>query len=161
MKLWQWIFWIIVFAAGCNSGRSETLNQLRNRVDTKLTNMVPILVARQNAYFTNHNHYWQGLITFTALPSHTASTVADSLADRLAFHPTDQSESWSDLFPEFNIETFAAGAIVTVYDGPTGVDKGWILRVIVKYNGVIYERQKVFGSLTTLDFNWRVLNLED
>jgi hypothetical protein len=153
MKLWQWIFWIVVFSAGCNAGRSETLAQLRNRVNTKLTNTVPLLVARQNTYFAAHTNYFQGLITFSSIPAHTTTTVADSLADRLTFHPTDQSETWASLFPEFNIELFAAAAKIDVYDGPSG--KGWYLTVSVKHNGVIYQRQKWWGA-ENHDFDWAI-----
>jgi len=129
---------------------SETLNQLRLRVDNKLTNMVPTLVARQNTYASNHGgKFWQGLITFSALPAHTTSTVADSIADRLTVRPTDQDTSWSDVFPEWDSELFAAAAKIDVYDGSEG--KGWVLTVYVKHNGITYYRVKAWGNETWRD----------
>jgi hypothetical protein len=133
--------------------QAETLVQLRNRVNTKLTNTVPLLVARQNTYFAAHTNYFQGLITFSSIPAHTTTATADSLADRLTFHPTDQAETWSSLFPEFDIELFAAAAKIDVYDGPSG--KGWVLSVFVKHNGIIYQRQKWWGPENN-DFDWRI-----
>ena len=137
---------------------AETLVQLRNRVDTWLTNHVggaSGLVAKQNTYASNHGgKFWQGLITFSALPAHTAVVVADTSADRLTLHPTDQTESWHDFVPAWDSETFAAAARVDVYDGPSG--KGWCLTVWVKYEGTVYSRKKCFGPDVSGDYAWRV-----
>jgi hypothetical protein len=138
--------------------QGETLNQLRLRVDTKLTNLFPTLVNRQNNYFQFNNKYWQGLLIFSSLPAHTTTNVADAPADRLTVHPTDQSSSWSDVFPEWNSELFAAGAQIDVYNSPKG--KGWILTVFVKHNGNIYQRQKWWGPENN-DFDWRLYVFEE
>ena len=140
------------------SAYAETLVQLRERVNTWLTNHVGGvngLVARQNAYYVAHNNrFWQGLITHSAIPFHQSAVTGDAPADRLSFHPTDQADTWEDMFPEWSSETFAAAAKIDVYNGPTG--KGWILTVYVRFNGVTYARCKSFGPNTSFDFDWRV-----
>lgn len=137
--------------------QAETLVQVRNRVNTWLTNHVGGvngLVARQNTYAANHGgRYWQGLITFSTVPNHTPGAAGDARADRLTVRPTDQAESWQDLFPEWDTENFAAAAKINVYDGPSG--KGWNLTVFVRYNGVIYHRQKWWGP-ESHDFDWTI-----
>lgn len=145
------LFLAILFLS--SSLHAETLGQLRNRVDTWLTNKVPVLVARQNTYFTNHNRYWQGLITHASIPAHVTATAGDATADKLTFTPTDQAESWLDILPEWQPEVFAAAAVISVYSGPGG--KGWNLTVWVRFNGTIYQRQKWWGP-ENQDYDWRV-----
>lgn len=150
------ILTMLLFSA--NWSHAETLNQLRNRVDTWLTNKFTGangLISRQNAYFAANGKYWQGLITHSSFPTHTTSTTGDTTADKLTFHPTDQQSSWSTFLPEWTGENFAAAAKIDVYDGPSG--KGWIVHVFVKFNGVVYERRKTFGPSTAWDFAWRIL----
>lgn len=146
----------IVFLSA-NWSHAETLVQLRNRVDNWLTNKVPVLVARQNTYASNHNgKFWQGLITHATIPSHVPATAGDVTADRLTFTPTDQAESWLDILPEWEPEAFAAAARVDTYNGPSG--RGWILTVWVRFNGVTYVRAKGFGPETNHDHDWRVFD---
>jgi len=146
-----------------NSAYAETLQQLRVRVDTSLTNhMIGAkgLINRQNNYASNHGgKFWQGLLTFSSLPNHTPTTPGDSLADRLTSHPTDQSVSWHDVFPEWDTELFAAGALVDVYDGPLG--SGWSITIFVKYQGIVYQRKKCFGPDVSDDYDWRIFDPGD
>ncbi len=150
---------LIILLLSTFEGKAETLIQVRNRVNTWLTNHVGGangLVSKQNAYAASHGgKFWQGLITFTAIPNHTASTAADAPADRLTAHPTDQTNSWHDLFPAWDSETFPAAAKIDVYDGPSG--KGWFLTVFVRYDGVTYARRKWWGPVTN-DYDWRVFD---
>lgn len=151
MKLFL-ILTILLISA--NWSHAETLNQLRNRCNTFLTNKVPILVARQNTYASNHGgRFFQGLITHSSIPAHTTSTAGDAPGNRLTFRPTDQIESWADILPEFNSENFAAAATIDVYNGPSG--NGWFLTVWVRHNGVIYQRQKWWGP-ENHDYDWRI-----
>lgn len=148
---------LTIVCVSANWSHAETLVQLRNRVDTFLTNKVGGangLIARQNAYFAANGKYWQGLVTHSAIPTHDSATVGDTSANRLTFKPTDQSETWGDFLPEWNAETFAAAVVIDVYDGPGG--KGWIVIVFVRYSGTIYQRCKSFGPDTSFDFAWRI-----
>ena len=148
---------ITISLLSTNWSQAETLVQLRNRVNTWLTNHVGGangLVSKQNAYFVANGKYWQGLLSFSSIPNRTASTVADAPADRLALHPTDQASSWTNFVPTWSGELFAAAAQVDTYDGPIG--KGWSLTVWVRYEGVTYQRKKCFGPDVSDDFDWRV-----
>lgn len=127
---------------------------MRNRVDTWLTNRFGILNSRQNTYFANHGKYFQGLLTHTVTPNHTASTTADITADRLALHPTDQLESWLDAIPTLDGEVLAGAIAIDVFNGPRG--QGWVLTVYVRYNGTTYRRIKAVGAETERDESWAV-----
>lgn len=150
MKPFLFIF--VLFFSG--QIQAETLVQLRNRVDVWLTNRWPMVVSRQNAYLTNHGRYWQGLITHTSIPAHESTTSADSTGDKLTLRPTDQTETWLDIFPEWSSESLAAAVVMDVYSGPEG--QGWIATVFVKFNGTIYKRTKATGPETWRDSVWSI-----
>lgn len=125
-----------------------TLAQLRDRVDTFVSNHWSTVVARQENYRANKGQYWQGLLTHTNIPNHLSGGFADAIADRLNINPTDQFENWKNVFPEWDGVALPAALQVDVYDGPSG--KGWTITVWVKFNGTIYTRTVNVGPE-----NWR------
>jgi len=133
-----------------------TISQVRNKVDTWLSNHWSTVVNRQNNYFTNHGGYWQGLITHstTTVPSFTSSVDGDVKPDQFSFHPTDQTSSWLDAFSEWESEFFPAALKVDVYSGPSG--KGYVATVYVKYNGTIYTRSQNVGPETGWTSGWHI-----
>jgi len=151
---------ILVIASLLLAGEihAETLNQLRNRVDTWLTNKFPILNNKQDAYFLTHSNYFQGLMTHSSIPAHTTTTVADTVADQLALHPTDQLENWLDVSLLAG-ENLAGAILIDVFENATG--KGWIVSVYVKHNGVTYRRIKAVKGEIHRDMDWHVYNFND
>lgn len=144
-----------------SSARAETLAQVRNRIDTWLTNkIVNIVIPKQNNYAANHGgNFWQGLISHSIIPAHTAGTAGDSTGDRFTLHPTDQNSSWIDAVPDFTGETWPSAAVIDVFEGPLG--KGWVATLYVMYNGIIYQRTKGFGpGGSSYDRAWTVVGVE-
>lgn len=131
-----------------------TLSQVRTRVDAWLADKWPVLVARQETYFANHGHYWQGVRTHTFDLNHTSQTDGDSSPDNLNSRPTDVEESWTTLFPAWEGVSIPAVLKVDVYDGPLG--KGWVATVWVAYNGTVYRRSRNVGPWTERTEAWAV-----
>lgn len=130
-----------------------TLIQTRNRIDAWLFAHWPTFVARQENYLTNRGNYWQGLLTHTVTPSHTTGNDADSIADRISIHPTDQFEDWITAFPEWSGVTLPAAVKVDVYSGPQG--KGYCATIYVRFNGVLYSRAQNVGPESFRTYAWR------
>ena len=129
-----------------------TLAQLRIRVDAWLADKWPTVVARQQNYFTNRGHYWQGLKTHTIDPAHTNGSDGDSAPDRLNSNPTDQFENWSNVFPEWDGVPIPCALQVDTYgvaqrneDGSVTVLQGWVATIWIRYNGVLYSRSQNVG----------------
>jgi hypothetical protein len=120
-----------------------TLNQLRNKVDNWLAPRWQTVQDRQTDYFNQHGHYWQGLKTHTFDLAYTDAVDAEAPADALGVAPTDQEESWLDVFPEFQGGAIPAVLIIDVYDGPSG--QGYTATLIVLWNGNTYMRAAQVG----------------
>lgn len=151
------IIGLLVFLS-LNTSQAETLVQLRNRIDTFLTNHWNVVVTRENTYASNHGgKYWQGLISHSTIPTHTGAVVGDSVGDQFTLTPTDQNTSWSDALPDFLTDSWPAALVIDTYDGPLG--KGWVATVYVRYSGTIYFRVKAFGPDTSYDKPWTVLDV--
>ena len=131
-----------------------TLNQLRTRIDNWLVTRWPLVVSRQNTYFANNGHYWQGLITHTDYPSHTTDNDNDIIANNLNTHPSDQVASWLNVFSELDGITFPAALNCSVYETTNG--KGYVVSLYVKFNDVIYSRSKNVGPLSELTQPWHI-----
>lgn len=130
-----------------------TLNQMRNAIDTWVTNRWPTVVARQETYFGNHGHYWQGLRTHLVVPAYTNQIDGSKLGDRLALSPTDQPSSWVDVLPEWVAELLPVTLEIHVYDGPRG--KGWVAILEATHNGTLYRRAQNVGPETWMPHAWR------
>ncbi len=150
----------IVLFLSLNSAQAETLIQVRNRIDTWLTNHWSIVVTRESTYAGNHGgKYWQGLITHSIVPAHTGAVVGDSVGNQFTLQPTDQNSNWNDALPgeTWLTETWPAALVIDTYDGPLG--KGWVATIYVRYNSTIYFRVKAFGPDTSYDKPWTVLDV--
>lgn len=133
-----------------------TLAQLRTRIDTFLADKWPAFTNRQSVFRSTHGRYWQGLITHTIIPAHTASADGDTLSDQVAAHPTDQPQGWAAAFPEFETDVIPCALRCDAYNGPLG--DGYVATLFVRYNGVLYARSQNVGPLTDRTSGWRQVN---
>ena len=131
------------------------LNQVRNAIDTYVSNRWAVIIARQETYLTNNGKYWQGLRTHTITPTHTNAIDGSSVCDRLTAHPTDQVTSWFDVFPEWITDLLAGAIKVDCYNGPQG--KGWTLQVEAVHNGTRYRRVVNVGPETNRAYGWQAV----
>lgn len=112
---------------------------LKAKIDGRLGLMLTHLEARQDAYFTAHGRYFQGIKTHTVLPK--GEIDEETPPDRTR-KPTDQAEDWDDagiILPA----TMPMALAVDTYDGPRG--KGWSARVEVEHQGREFARRVGFG----------------
>ena len=124
-----------------------TLTQIRDRVDTWLADKWPTIVARQQNYFGNVGHYWQGLRTHTVTPTHDAGPDdGDTIGDRLDDQPDDQGafSAWSNVYPEWVTEAIPCTVWIDVYETPAGI-KGWVGNIEIVYSGTTYRRSQNVG----------------
>lgn len=117
-----------------------TLQQVRDKANTKLADIWGKLQTRQDAYFAKYGKYFQLLVTggrdvengeeypFTAIPALDEA------------HVLDIDTSWSELVP-FEIE-------VHEWVG-SGSDRGYKGIVTVTHNGTIYRRERDSNSVDT------------
>lgn len=130
-----------------------TLVQMRNAVDTFVTNKWPTIVARQENFRANRGRYWQGLTTHLTPPAHTSSADGSVVGDRLAQSPDDQQFStWLNVFPEWLAEVLPATVRVDTYDGPEGM--GWVLTVEAIHNGIRWSRSQNVGPESHRTQGW-------
>jgi hypothetical protein len=133
-----------------------TIANLRNTIDTFLTNHWPTIVARQETYKSNHGKYWQGLRTHTFRPSYTNTTGAAATPDNFSAKPTDGNQTWADVMPEWASTGLPATFRIDVYKTPAGED-GWVATVEVMHNGTLYSRSKNVGPETHRDKAWHAV----
>jgi hypothetical protein len=129
-----------------------TLNQVRTRIDSFVSEKWPTIVARQENFRTNRGRYWQGLLTHSQIPEHTSSTWGEALADKLSENPSDQFENWSAVFPEWVAELLPCAVQCDTYDGPQG--QGWTLTVWGFHNGDLWTRTVNVGPETSRARPW-------
>lgn len=127
-----------------------TINQLRNEIDSRLTNLWPRIVTRQETYFSNHGRYWQGLWTHIPMPSCVQQDSGfPDVAPNLNAVPPDVVGTWA------NIENFPATLCyrirIDVYTG------GFVATVQVKHNGTVYARSQNYGPQTWRTMAWTAL----
>lgn len=117
-----------------------TLQQLKDRAQARLTNYwTNYIVPRQIEYYSgnqNNGNFWQGLYFSNTWPQHTNVADDDINADNLASSPTDQNESWVDIFPELSGISHPFNFRCDVFNGPEG--KGFIARAELYYDGTPY-----------------------
>lgn len=130
-----------------------TLNQIRTAVDDRLEALWPLLVARQDTYFTNKGRYFQGLITHLVVPNHLTGGADPSPAGatNLAAKPADQVDTYGNFGLASWTEIFAVA--VHMYDGPLG--KGWWAECHVRVNGTHYIRARGQGP-EDRNHGWKV-----
>jgi hypothetical protein len=135
-----------------------TLNQVRNNVDSWLDQRWETIQQRQDTYFLQNGHYWQGLRSHSFDLSYSTGVNAESPADALNTTPTDQPISWIDLFPEFDIVPIPAVLTVDVYDGPSG--QGYVATLVLYFDGVQYERSLNVGAEGWRGQGWHQVQIE-
>ena len=115
-----------------------TLSEVRTKVDDKLAQLWPIIVNKQDTYFSNHGRYWQGILT----PS---NVIADGIDTDIEpnLRPTDQQESWLDMFEAQLPTKLPMQFQIDTYSSPLG--HGFVATVYVKFNNNIYTRSKGIG----------------
>jgi hypothetical protein len=122
-----------------------TLNEVRDTVNSWLAARWPLLVERQEAYFTIHARYFQGLWTHSVVPDDGAEIAPDQRTSK----PGDQQARWADFFSLPDVLPCALR--IDVYEGDQG--HGWTATVRVRVAGTIYQRIAHVGPQT-----WRVQN---
>lgn len=129
-----------------------TLLQVRDRVNNWLEQRWPIVVARQETYFSNNGTYWQGLLTHNAPPEHTTDADGDTAPDNLDGKPTDVSLAWRQFFSELDGVPMPAQLRMDVYSGPLG--PGFVATVTIGYNSTLYRRIQQFGPESWRNVSW-------
>ena len=132
-----------------------TLNQMRNAIDTFVTNHWATIVARQENFRANRGRYWQGLPTHFVCPAHANNTDGSKVGDRLDEGPGDQFSTWLNVFPEWLSELLPACVRIDVYDGPQG--QGWVLTVEATHNGTTYRRSQNVGPEAHRTQEWHAV----
>lgn len=132
-----------------------SLNTVRNAVDAQLVTLWPAVQAAQAAYFAAHRRFWQGRRTHLADLIYSALVDGSVAGDQLDGHPTDQNETWLDLFPSLAGLSLKAVLRMDVYESPVGHGYQATLRVL--YNGVIYERSQNVGPETFRTAAWHIV----
>lgn len=133
-----------------------TLQEARDKADNWLAARYPNLVSKQDNFFSTNGHYWQGLVTHTLnnVPNHTPSADGDSLADRGDDAPSDISENWNVAFPNLLNLPIPAAIWIDAYNGPLG--QGYIINVLVRFQGTWYHRSRNEGPETWRTIAWHV-----
>ncbi|MDV2479218.1 MAG: hypothetical protein RX317_03120 [bacterium] len=125
-------------------------SQLKTKIDGRLGLLLTHLEARQDAYFTAHGRYFQGIKTHTVLPK--GEIDEETPPDRTR-KPTDQAEDWNGAGIILPAKMPFALAM-DVYDGPRG--KGWSARVEVEHQGREFARRVGFGpDATQYTHDWQ------
>src|SRR3990167_842565 len=127
-----------------------TLQEIRQVVETWRDTHGPKIVRRQASYFAQH-----GRFAALAAPPDDGARVAADWTRR----PTDQQESWGDVFvsdvdgDDRMPATIPARVSVDVYDGPRG--KGWSLTADVQKGGRTFARTWHVGPEDGRESPWQ------
>lgn len=141
--------------------RPDTWNVVHVMADADawIASRLAMLTSRQSTHAASHNgKFWQGLATHAAPVVHTTFLEGTRVADSLDAHPSDQSETWNDVIPEWAGVKVPCRVIVDVYDGPSG--KGWCVTLSVKHNGDTWNRTVNVGPETYRERAWAKIVLE-
>lgn len=134
-----------------------TLAEWRDRVNTFLANRLPLVTDRQNAYFSAHGRYWQGLRTNIADLHYTDTVDAAAPGDNLNSAPTDQIETWLAVLPELDGVSLPAVLWIDTYSGPQG--HGWVATVLICHNSICYTRSHNVGPETWRTAAWQAVEV--
>ena len=113
--------------------------QLKAKIDRRLGLLLTHLEARQEAYFTAHGRYFQGIRTHAVLPK---GEIDEETPPNPRVKPTDQDEDWDGAGINLPAKMPFALAI-DVYEGPRG--HGWSARVEVGHQERELAKQIGFG----------------
>lgn len=124
--------------------------QIRNAVDTRLTQLWNAIQNKQDAYAAAHNgRYWQGLRTKAIAPADGAT----ELPDVGQACPTDQlGQPWPNAILTTPMEMALQ---IDVYDGPAG--RGYQAQVWVTIGANTWTRVAQVGPETYRAHGWTQL----
>lgn len=108
--------------------------------------------SAQSAYRGPHRVFWQGIDTPTVPPDDGALVTPD-----LTKEPTDQPESWADIFvgPQELPALWPCSIRVDVYEGRRGV--GWVTTLIYTKAGERWVRSDNVGGEIERQQDWHAL----
>ena len=132
-----------------------TLNQIKNRVNSRALVLWNLLQTRQETYLQNNGIYWQGLITPSQLPEFSDVDDSPLDADNTDKNANSHDVSWDIILPEIKNTPLSAQIRVDTYEAPNGHGYSLTLRLI--YNGQVFSRTKQHGPETWRDENWHEL----
>lgn len=101
----------------------------------------PQMIAAQDGYLATHGIFWQGLVNPSTPPDDGALVPPE-----VGTHPTDQLETWQEVFPFLPSSAWPLSASVDVYDGPRGI--GWTFTAIFTKGGFEWRYTWNFGPET-------------
>ena len=134
-----------------------TIKAVRDKVDNWLAPRWDWLVGKQEAYHTNHGHYFQGLWTHLAEIEQNDLLTGDTIPDNLTSKPSDQEHTWHDAVGgAFDSLPFPARLRLDVYDGTDG--QGWVAKLEIIYAGNLYRRSKQVGSEQWRTKDWALID---
>ncbi len=122
-----------------------TLPAKKDRVNTKLAALWPVLVARQDDYLAAHGRYWQGLLTHGILPIDDDDPLPDQLARTPKEQPGVHVQDWRAMLPELDGKPLPMALQVHTYGAPDG--DGWWAEAHILYQGIHRRRMKGAGPL--------------
>lgn len=120
-----------------------TLRQIRDKVDAKLAELWPTIVAKQTSYFTKHGRYF-GLLATSETPLDGEDIGASKNIAVTEEHPEDYDFVFPSQLP-FQLQVWHHGSL------------GFTAQVWVRVQGTLYSRIKSYGELDKTH-SWFVIN---
>lgn len=120
-----------------------TLNEALERANQNLTQLMQLIIAGQSEYHAQHGCYFQGLPTHTAPPWYDHGVFGNNQADAWERTPTDQAETWADVFPNLP-QKLPVLLNLTPYRTATGA--GYKVTAAIRYNGQAWARTIALGA---------------
>jgi hypothetical protein len=132
--------------------RAEDLKELQTRIDKWWEENGKTISAAQDEYKKDHPVYFQGLKTHAVVPDQKEDKTDDKIPDKANAKPSGQAESWVDVVPAIAAEVLPCALTIDVYDGPQG--KGYVVTLLVKFEGVAYVKRVNTGPEAERDLEW-------
>ncbi|MBL0320274.1 MAG: hypothetical protein IPP74_13440 [Alphaproteobacteria bacterium] len=128
-----------------------SLNELTEKVDHWFSGFEVEFTKKQDAFFSAHKRYWQGLSTHSEVPDQRSDRAGDTTADRLTA-ATTEGDKWQDFMATIGETPLAASVTCNTYKSPEG--DGYEIVLFFKYEGVLYTRVINYGPERSRDKNW-------
>jgi len=151
-----YLFGLLVLGVGI--ARAQTTTPDFKDIDAVIGTYVPKLQAYEINYLDakGGRGYMQALWSHSAPPTDGALVAPDLLTSK----PTDQAESFSDLWSAIIIDSgeMPVRLRIDVYDGPSG--KGYVIVIETIINTRTYTRSINTGGETWRDVGWTEVKAE-
>lgn len=112
----------------------------------------PIVAAKQQNVAMNRDRYWQANATHSTPPAHVSARNNDAIPNLLDSGPTDETERWSNVFPNWATDPIPVSLRIDTYDGPSG--KGWAIIAQFSFNGRLFEMAVNTGPESERSYEW-------